>query len=423
MYVGIEDQKPLEYFSTDKIKQFKRDNYIRNWLEVMRDLPIALSKVRMREKGASLFASMVMRKAMRFQITEAALLIITELPTYHLWNGSNKQIERYLKDEIELRNNFNAEGKVKRYSYEVNKYFIKKLKNSVLIEKLNTIILELDELSKGVKSYGFQIYYFDLKLKKYQLEDDDNGVIDFCEYARNELLSKRFKVSNQALFMFNYPVIPILIKQGKYDRALDKVYTCKKLIRKKNPNWFVIDSYEIIINFRKLDFDTVSKLLRKIKDYPTALVKERYDLFKSYHSLISGTKVNSKKYSNNRFLNDLFEYQKDKGGYYRGILICQIIHLIKNGDDKSYNYLIDKRDAIDQSLRRFNARVGGADRTAIFLKMLLQIPSCDFNRDKYKTKVQSDFDSLSKITRKTINVELELIPYYYLHELVLSLLK
>ncbi|MFK8008102.1 MAG: hypothetical protein AB8H03_17220 [Saprospiraceae bacterium] len=416
---GLED-----YFSPEILSKYKKNTYVKWWLEMQRNYPIAIAKLRLREPKANLFAAKIMRQAMRFQMTEAVLMIAIELPTYHLFQGHHNQIEYYQEIEIKYRKIFEAEGLAKRYSYQINKYFIKKIHSKKLVEKIEEALEELDILAKKIDSYTFQIFSYDLKLKKYQLLKDDENILKICNEALDKMYKKRFKVANQVLFMFNYPIIPILIQQGDLKKAQQNIDKCYKFLNKKNNNWHVINSYEIILNFQLLNLKKVNALLRKVKTYPTDLFRERYELFQSYADLWNEDKTDATKYINTRFLNDVFEHQKDKQGYNIAIVIVKILHLLKSETTESYDKLIEERDNISKYLRRALGDLG-EDRSKIFLEMLLQIPYCNFKKKDYEKRNKDRFEKLKSLPleKYSASVEVELIRYEVLNNRVLDFLK
>lgn len=413
-----------DFFTPETLSQYKKNTYVRWWLEMQRDYPIAVAKLRLREPKANLFAAKIMRQAMRFQMTEAVLMILLELPTYHLFKGHNNQIEYYQELEIKYRKIFNAEGLAKRYYFQVNRYFIKKIKSEKLLSKINSMLKELEVLAKEIDSYTFQCCYYDLKLKKYQLKKDNENILNVCNEALDKMYSKRFKVSNQVLFIFSYPIISILIQKGNIERAKGIINKCYKLVNKKNNNWYVINSYDIILNFHALNIDQVNTLLKKVKTYPTDLVRERYELFRAYADLWNDNLKSSSKYINTRFLNDVFEHQKDKQGYNIAIVIVKILHLLKSGSNEAYDKLIQERDNISKYLRRSLGPMG-ENRSKIFLEMLIQIPYCNFKRADYEVRNQARWERLQSLSleKYSVSVEVELIPYEALHERVLTFLK
>ena len=403
-------------FRVDVLTADRSNSYRKWWLEIMRDYPIAIAKLRMREEKSNLFASEIMRKAMRFQVSEAVLFIAIKLLRYHTFEGNLKQTESYQATVTKYRKIVNAEMLAEYYLSIINKDIIKKVHSDKLIIRLNHAIGELEQYYNEVNSYNFQLFYYEMKFKKYQLEQNQEKVLETCMEALEKFETKRFKVPNAVLFTFTYPAIPILIQRNEIEQARISIENCYKYCRKKTNNWYVAHSYDVILSFYERKFDVVNQLIKKVNKYPTMIVQERYELFKVYASIFDDRKIKLSK-----FANDVYEYSKDKEGYNIAILIAELIHLLKN---KSYGKYIDRIEAVEKyTLRAVNSRK--VFRSKYFLRILLLIPSSNFHQVLFEAKAKKHLAKLKSlpISQFSPSVEIELVPYEFLYQKIKSFLK
>lgn len=406
-----------DFFSNELSSINGENTYLRYWLEVMRDYPIATVALVLQKKGADVFASEVLKKAMQFHITKAVIAIAEELPRYLLFNGSKDSLDYYVKVTEKYQKLYKAELQAKLFSVEINRDLIRKVKSDKLLAKVNDCLDILDELSKSNQSYTFEMYYYELQKKRYELLQDEKGILELCKMALKKFGEKRFKVAPQVLFAFSYPQIPILIKQGKFNEAKKIITKWSRLLRKEKNDWFVVHSYYVILNFRKMDMRKVRSLLNNVTEYPSELVRERYELFQAFSAIFHKRTINP-----TRFVNNVYEFQKDKGGYNIAILVAQLMHLLKLDNDASKSKYIESVEAIDRYMYR---HVKDDPRSNLFLKILLMIPKCNFERAEFLKKSKNQFNSLKElpIEEYSQSIEVEMVPYEALYNRVAEFLK
>lgn len=402
------------FFEIELQKVHSDNSYLKYLLEINRDYPKAATMLAMVKENGDDFARKVLAKAMKFNVTKAVIAIAQEYPRYLIFQSSDESAEYYTQVVKKYSLIYEAELKVKMMSAELNYDFRKKVSSGKLLEKLESYIKELDLLVMKVDSYGFQMYYYELKKKQMELREDETGTLEICQEALLMMGKKRFKISPEVTFAFTYPQLPILIREEKYAAAKKIIKKWSKYFKASRNDWFVVHSYYVILNLRKGDFRNANVLLRKVTEYSSPVVQERYKLFKAFTLLF----LKDKKINTTRFVNDVYEHQKDKGGYNVAIVIIQILHYLKSGDDKSKVKFIDSIEAIDRYRLRHLQRDGRSD---LFLKILLKIPKCDFRKDVFLEKTKDLRSRLDNF--ETRSVEVEMVKYERLYSRVLDFLK
>lgn len=405
------ENRSNKYFHREDFLKDRSNTYVKWWLEITRNYSIALSMIRIREPQANTFAAEVMRKAMRFQMSEVVLPLALKLLRYHTFQGNWSQTKVYEGIVKKYRTIVNAEQVAEIYLASVNKDFIKKIHSVKLVKKIEGILMELESFE--VSSYQFQVFYYELKYKMYQLQGDNQNVLKTCNEAYHIMNEKRFRVAHQINVLFIAPTIPILIQQNEFEKAEQAIKRCYGLLKKRNNNWYAIHSFDVILNFRNGDFEKVKALLRKVNTYPTELVRERYELFHAYEQFMNEGKIKVSK-----FVNDVHEYSKDKDGYNIAVLIAELLHLLKN---KKFDAYINKVEATDKYICR-TLKTRKVTRAKVFLKIMLLLPKSNFHHVLFTAKSKVLFKQLKSIDNDG-NIEIELIQYEMLFDRVMGFLR
>jgi flagellin-specific chaperone FliS len=122
-----------------------------------------------------------------------------------------------------------------------------------------------------------------------------------------------------------------------------------------------------------------------------------------------------------RFLNDIPVFSKDKSGMNIAILIIQILFSLL---EKEHGNAAEQIE----SIRKYCARHltdGNTRRSYYFIKMLLQIPKGNFDKETVLQRVKPALEKLHSVPLELSNqsLEIEVVPYEALWELALASLE
>jgi len=128
-----------------------------------------------------------------------------------------------------------------------------------------------------------------------------------------------------------------------------------------------------------------------------------------------------KRFSIQKFINDLPHFSKDKRAMNIPILIAQMLFFIVR---KQYNHAIDRIEALDKYSSRY-LRNNETFRSNCFIKMLLEIPKNSFNLLRVERASEKYFRRLldSEIDLIDQPFEIEIIPYERLWAMIMNHLR
>ena len=141
-------------------------------------------------------------------------------------------------------------------------------------------------------------------------------------------------------------------------------------------------------------------------------------LLETGHATYEGRR---RRFSIQRFINDLPDFSKDKKAMNIPILIAQMIFFITR---KQYNNAIDRIESLGKYSSRY-LRNDDTFRSMCFIKMLLEIPKWSFNRLRVERATAHLHKRLLASEANLINQpsEVEVIPYEKLWEIVMDTLR
>lgn len=111
-------------------------------------------------------------------------------------------------------------------------------------------------------------------------------------------------------------------------------------------------------------------------------------------------------------------YRQDKRGANISILILQILFLLHQ---KKYNAIIDRAESLRQYTYRYLRR-DDTFRSHCFIRMLLTLPECSFNKTAVLRKADKYWQQLQAMPLNVAkqSAEIEIVPYETLWEFVLE---
>ena len=341
---------------------------------------------------------------------------------------------KYLEIQGKYINIYMLEIKAQNYFFELQKTNINSLTipSEKLIQKTIMYSRELENESE-IKT-SFYLY------NKYRI----NAI--YCEYVKdyNTLLN----ISNQAILELTssenrFPkeisnikirIMLALIQMGKLGEAIS---FGEKASLKTVPNsnsWFRINYYIVKAYIYSGEYNLAIQLLMIIRDkgilkkFPnyTEIV---YTLLGYMHLLINSKYITlPKKILNNlpdfklgKYLNSVPIYSKDKYGINVSILLMQVGFLLLR---KDYNTIIDRIHSLKQYAYRYLRR-DDSFRSNCMIKMVVQMTKADFHPVRTERYTADLFKQLKSVNLAGSgeNIEIEVIPFEVLWEIMLKSLK
>ena len=270
-----------------------------------------------------------------------------------------------------------------------------------------------------------------LHIIRYQVNGDFDNAIETCHKAIAIIENKPYN-SKGALLGFNIRLLSCYIQVKRYNEAQTLADHYSQTLSSGSFNWYIIQFYYFLSCIHSQDYNLSSIVLEKTINHPRFdhlysnqkqlwYVNQAFLHFLTEIGKIDNSNVRStKNFRLYKFLNDIPIYSKDKRGINISILIIHVLLLLQK---RKFLKIIDRVDALNQYCHRYLRR-DDTFRANCFIKMLLQMAKADFNRirteryaEKYKVKLLT-----MPLNVADHGIEVEIIPYEHLWDMVLGLL-
>lgn len=374
----------------------------------------------LRNENACQESERILKQALKFDITEVVYFLSKQLMKFYPTQGKKVETSRIQNLVLSTQELLNAETTVEFFLSDIDKEIINKLSNERVLLKLNHYINETDCLLEKNNSLNFICYAYALKLRKAQLENDQTQICFLSNKAISSLEKKPFELPHVVYLLFRFPLISIYIENQQFDKAEKLIKYLYTKLDKKSINWFAIYSSEILLNFRKLNFENVCTLLNMVKRHDNDINRERNKMYGAYVSLFT-----QRQFTLGKFKGELMIHDKDRQGHRVNIIIVHLLHLLKY---KRYGLYIDKVEAIEKYMQRYlKSTSTKLLRSRYFLKCLLLTAHSrvNFNSIAWQRKTEKLFKKLQSTSRQQTNqlLEQEPVDFEYLYFYVKGLLK
>jgi len=327
----------------------------------------------------------------------------------------------------------NAETQAEQCYSEIFKEFSKS-QATIKEDIRKKIVLYSDKLKDrfpNVTSFRFIRISNLLHIIRYQVNGDFENAIAACNQAISIIENKPYN-SKGALLGFNIRLLSCYIQVNRYIEAQNLADRYSQSLPSGSYNWYIIQFYYFLACIHSQDYNQSSKVLENTINHSKfdSLYSNQKQLWFVNQAFVhflmeigkidNATTQHSKTFRLYKFLNDIPIYSKDKRGINISILIIHVLLLLQQ---RKFLKIIDRVDALNQYCHRYLRR-DDTFRANCFIKMLLQMAKADFNRlrteryaEKYKTKLHS-----VPLNVADHGIEVEIIPYEHLWEMVLGLL-
>jgi hypothetical protein len=281
-----------------------------------------------------------------------------------------------------------------------------------------------DDRSFKIKyfSYNLLCLYCDVK-KNYQLLwHYANEAVMFLEQSQPTNVKLRISQLNNRF--------SAELKLKNYDSIGESLLVFDSIVKPGTLNYFIINIYRLIMHMHTSEYAEAMELIGEVKSHlkkakMSTAITEYINICYAFLAFINLTRdfdhPNFKNFRIFRFLNQVPAYQKDKRGINVSILILHVLFLIES---RKYGEIIDRVDALKQYSYRY-LRKNDTFRSNCFIKMIIQMTKADFNPIRTERYTAELFEKLKTVPLELSEqpVEVEVIPYEHLWEMVLELLE
>ena len=289
-----------------------------------------------------------------------------------------------------------------------------------------------NRLAQNLETHGgYQLHLYGrlIQIGMYSSVNDYAGTIAACEKTISFFERKAYS-TDSLLQIFYYQMLESYLVLKDFERSKPVIEKLNQYIRPGNFNWFKYQELYFILLMRTTQYQQAFELFeavsvnKKFQFLPTHVL-ETWKIFEAYLSYL--TKMNliqidnqgQYKFSMGKFLNEIQIFSKAKSGMNIAILIIQILNSILK---KNHGKAAEQIESIQKYCKRYLIKNKETKRSYLFIKMLLEVPRCNFNRKAVMEKCKNYVLELKGMpgTKFNIDVNIEIITYETLWGMVVT---
>jgi len=281
-----------------------------------------------------------------------------------------------------------------------------------------------------IPSFFFHNELFNLKYLKAAHEGNIAQVYQVARDKTEWFGNLSFKY--MPAFYHGYSVqLSYCIQVKNYEKGIKIIEEANAIMPKNTLGHFnflsVVTLFQIHLGNYNEAISIVFKTLNHKKyELMQPVFKRSWVLYEAYVNLLLETGQATydgrrRRFSIQRFINDLPDYSKDKKAMNIPILIAQMLFFITR---KQYNNAIDRIESLGKYTSRY-LRNDETFRSMCFIKMILEIPKWSFNRLRVERATNQLHKRLIASQIDLINqpFEIEVIPYEKLWNIIMNELR
>jgi hypothetical protein len=265
-------------------------------------------------------------------------------------------------------------------------------------------------------------------LMRHTSEHNYTSALVTCENAIRFFHAKPYEARG-ALQIFYYEKLLCHIQLRQYEAGRQTMKEGSRFLKEGTYNWFKWRELSVKISMYSLDYQEVGSVILHTVQQPRYQflpenVKEIWRVYEAYFyfaSLLHPVKMPpGYTFKTGRFFNETPIFSKDKSGMNIAIKIIRILILIA---ERKYALLFEETEALGQYCHRY-LKDTNMHRSFQFMKMLLQVPAGQFDREAVEKRAQKYVQKLGEIPSYISNPEneIEIIAFEQLWSMTLLLL-
>lgn len=368
-----------------------------------------------RKEEAIFFAERLIRKALRYEVTEVVVGTADILFYYYgSIYGNKAKADKYFEIVEEYEQVQLMERKAQRYftklAYHFTKSRVGKPESIQLAERYSRI---LESNLEDYQSFRYRYFTYLIRSINAELKKDKSQLEAICNEALIFFQGKSYPIPHVILFFFGFQKrITLAIETKDFAFAHRSIKMGKELMGASPINYSLCLIYQALLGFHQDDDELVAASIyesQEFRNFPTQ--KEQWLIIDAFAHFLninidSGFRLG-------KFLNEVPVYSQDKKGLNITIIVIQLLFYVKQ---RKFDALIDRIDALNVYRSRYLKR-DHTFRSSCFLKMMLTIPLQNFHPVAVERHTAPLFKKLQSYRE---GVDLEIVPYERLWKEVLS---
>lgn len=374
----------------------------------------------------------LLKQTLHYEFTELSMSIASMLRT-HFGTIADDQgkYERYNNIYEKNKTVWLLEGEVESYYNTLMRCYIgiRATPQELREEALRTAATVQPLLRS---SDAFKVHLLGRLIELKAHEWDPKATLRLCEEAIAFFKQKPYdsRLPSQA---FYYNLISACIQLRAFERGETAIEAFSSVTEEGSFNWLKLQEQYCQLALHTHNYETALKVLVATKkhlrgEWIPPHIKEIWKIYEYFiYFLVCIEKIQDKALieeavlRRSKILGETPTFSKDKRGMNIPILLIQILILIAQHD---YSKAIDRIDSIAVYSGRYLKKDNDSFRSNCFIKMLLQLPKSEFNREAAKRSCQKLLAQLESVPLNTSHQshEIEVIPYETLWHLTLEIL-
>ncbi len=377
-------------------------------------------------------AHQVILKAVKFEFTYIALEASRFLRNHYCLYGKDRlKYEKYHTLFNHYKKVYQVESLAEEYYHNLKAYFnFSKNLTQENARLAADYANEIKTASKGLDSYLLNLYKNHLYVYQYQLTDNYKMMMEKCSEAVSFFKNSKYHGAKTAISIFQNKYLACCIQLKRFTEGESILKEDIANSAEGSGNWFAAHRLYIYLCFHTKRFEEAYTLFSKLYSHKTfnRQINNEKDVWKTFEVYINyfnsffqfdaNEQKTRKKFRLNKYLNEIPVYSKNKRAKNIPILIIHILYLLQQ---KKYDKVIDRLDALNQYSYRY-LRDDESFRSNCFIKMLIQLPRAHFHKQGVIRKADKYFEKLKSrpIQISEQSDEIEIVPYEILWEFVLK---
>ncbi|MBP6826153.1 MAG: hypothetical protein KA165_06325 [Saprospiraceae bacterium] len=378
----------------------------------------------------------LLRHSMRFEFTELTCDILRALRIYYSTAGGDLKKYENIREQLHhYQEIWDMENQVEDFYTElIVRYVNSKATKMEVSEQAKVYYGIVKPYLEKCDSFKVQLFGRLIQIFGYSSVNDYKTTARLCEEAVYFFDHKDYD-SGFPLQVFYYNLITCYLQLREFEKGKVIIERCQSLVDAGSFNWFKLQELFFLLAMHTAHYEAAAQVLERVMTDPrfdnqSFQITEVWKIYHAYvHFLIKVGKLSSgevfsqrhTKFKLSKFLNETPIFSKDKRGMNIPILIVQILFALA---DRDYQQCIDRMESIEKYCSRY-LKHNDTYRSNCFIKMLLQIPTYAFHRDRVARQTQKLYEMLYSVPMEVANqtYEIEIIPYEALWQLTISALE
>ncbi|HKK76034.1 MAG TPA: hypothetical protein VJ953_13230 [Saprospiraceae bacterium] len=377
----------------------------------------------------------ILKKAEKFEFTELSVDVCSVLRLhYGARLGDKAKFDTYNKRFKKYRElYFLEEDAQEAYVDLIMNYVNDRSPKTDQYKRAKQALEHLDDLGIEGDTHQYRLYRYLIELMAATTIYDYKAALDICEKGITYFSAKPYE-TQLPLQIFYYQELVCHVQLGQFEAGQEVAQKCLKIMQEGSFNWFKYQELYLILALYTEKYEEAGKIYWNTTKHTRFqfLPENTQKVWMIYHAylyfLASSHRISTPRYQGlikdafdyDHFLEEVVTFSKDKSGLNAAILIAQNLIAIV---EERYEEVIDRMEAHQQYCYRY-LNSEHTKRTYLFMKMVLKIPRYGFDKAKIEEKTQKLKSELVNVPLEVANqaVELEIIPYEKLWDLILAVL-